>query len=257
MFEKISTDKKDVIIISAKGTITPEDYNTVLIPTFEKLHAEGHKARILVQFGPEFKGYTVAAGWEDFKFGMHYLTSFERCALVTDIAWIKNVTKMFLPLIPCPAKIFANNQIDEAKAWIQSKDMHLSYDLDKATGVLKVEISAPLTADDFEALALKVDPWIQKNGKLNGIVIHANHFPGWKDLGSMIQHISFVKNHHQKVARVALCADGICPELAPIVAKHFVDAEIKQFDYKNIADALAWVSTKGTHKKELEQSRAH
>ena len=31
--------------------------------------------------------------------------------------------------------------------------------------------------------------WLEKNNKLNGLIIHGKKFPGWEDLGSFISHI--------------------------------------------------------------------
>ena len=69
--------------------------------------------------------------------------------------------------------------------------------------VLVVEVSQPLRAQDFDALSATADAWIDANGELPGIVIHAREFPGWENLGSLIRHLRFVRDHHRRVGRVA------------------------------------------------------
>ena len=40
----------------------------------------------------------------------------------------------------------------------------------------------PLESADFQRLAEEVDPYIKEKGKLHGLMIYAEWFPGWKDL---------------------------------------------------------------------------
>ena len=65
-----------------------------------------------------------------------------------------------------------------------------------------------LHGQDFDALALTVDPWIEANGELNGVVVHVRAFPGWENIGSLVRHVQFVRDYHRKVERIALAADG-------------------------------------------------
>jgi hypothetical protein len=65
-------------------------------------------------------------------------------------------------------------------------------------------VASRVAAQDFDALALTADTWIQTHGRLQGIVIHARAFPGWENLGSLMRHLQFIRNHRQKIARIAL-----------------------------------------------------
>lgn len=73
-------------------------------------------------------------------------------------------------------------------------------------------------------------------------MIHAREFPGWENLGSFIRHVSFVRDHHRKIKRVALAADSKLASLAPMIAEHFVQAEVKSFPYDARERAIAWAS---------------
>ena len=48
------------------------------------------------------------------------------------------------------------------------------------SGVLIVRHQGKLRTEDFEKLAGIVDPWIEKNHQLRGVVICIQKFPGWK-----------------------------------------------------------------------------
>ena len=54
----------------------------------------------------------------------------------------------------------------------------LNYELLPDRKVLIVEPQAALEAADFERLVQAVDPFIEKSGGLNGLMIYADAFPG-------------------------------------------------------------------------------
>ena len=61
----------------------------------------------------------------------------------------------------------------------------ISYELLRDRGILIVRPEGPLEQTDFEALAREVDPYIEAQGKLNGLLIAAKLFPvvGYFELG--------------------------------------------------------------------------
>lgn len=107
-------------------------------------------------------------------------------------------------------------------------------------GVIVVEVTQALRAQDFDALSATADQWIEAHGALNGLVLHAHHFPGWENLQSVIQHVRFVRDHHKKIKRIAVVTDSRLASLTPSVAEHFVDAEIQTFAYGELEGAIAW-----------------
>ena len=231
----------DILHVSAVGKITAEDYEKLLLPILEKIRSEGKKLRLLLIFGQDFDGYTAGAAWEDAKLGLRYMRVIERCAVVSDIKWIKNLTHFFGSLIPCTVTTYGSNGLSEAKEWLNSGDIAMEHELDERCGVLNIEVRAPVSSLLMEVLTHTVDEYLERKGELKGLVIHAKRFPGWEDLGSMISHISFVKNHHKKIKRVALVIDGSLAKIAENLAKQFVKAEVKHFDYKELDDANEWV----------------
>jgi hypothetical protein len=110
--------------------------------------------------------------------------------------------------------------------------------------VLVVEVRQALRAQDFDALAATADTWIDAHGDLPGIVIHAREFPGWENLGSLIRHVRFVRDHHRRVERVALASDSRLADLAPRLAEHFVQAEVRRFGYDDLDAAIMWAAEK-------------
>jgi SpoIIAA-like len=117
----------------------------------------------------------------------------------------------------------------------------LSVQMDEVNGIAILEPDGPLSEDDFKSAAKVIDPWIEKSNELNGLIIHTESFPGWESFAALSSHLVFVKEHHKKIARVALATDSKAAGFANTIAKHFVKAEIKLFPYKNLEEAKLWV----------------
>ncbi len=243
MFKKMHLTGKNVVGLEAIGEVTAEDYNSVLLPILDKARSKGDRVRFLYHLGPEFKGYTFGAGWEDFKLGFRHMRSFERCAVVTDVKWVRDAMNMFQSLVPCPLKLFNNSEMEQALEWLNTEDLGLNFHLNEEKGVLLLEVTKSLTVSDFEVMTDKVDHWLAKHKQLKGLVIHAKKFPGWENLGSFISHVGFIMDHHRKIRHLGLCVDGELPELAAQVAKHFVEAKVQSFHYNELDAALNWAAT--------------
>jgi len=118
----------------------------------------------------------------------------------------------------------------------------LKFDLDSVQGILEVVPSDPLDATDFAALTQAVDAYLTKHGKLHGLLLHAQRFPGWNSFAAFLSHVRFVHDHHRKIERVALVTDSeVLPVIATLAA-HFVSAQVKHFGYAEMEQARAWLS---------------
>ena len=242
MLEELKDLPAGVDGVRASGTVSREDYERVIDPMLAKAHRAGRRVRFLYQFSTEFRGFTPAAAWEDAKVGLRYVRLFDRCAVVADADWIRNASHAVGNLLPCPIKVFRNAEWDSALAWISapSTARNVEHRIVEAAGVLVVEPHGRLSVEDFDAIAMSVDPWIEAGHKLRGVVIHAKAFPGWESIGSFLRHVRFVREHHRKIHRVALAADGKLAKLAPAIVETFISADVRHFAYGELDLALKW-----------------
>lgn len=118
----------------------------------------------------------------------------------------------------------------------------LSVQVDAARGIAILEPQGALSKDDFERAAKAIDPHIEKAGRLNGIVVRIQKFPGWDSFGALASHLRFVKYHHRKIVRVALCTDSALGAVAPKIGRHFVAAEIRAFKSSEFDSAKSWAA---------------
>lgn len=108
----------NVVGLVASGHVTAEDYESVAIPAVETALKAHGRIRMLYQVPADFDGFAPGAVWDDVKMGMGHFTAWERIAVVSDVDWIRGSTRFFGFLMPCPVKLFANAQMDEATRWI-------------------------------------------------------------------------------------------------------------------------------------------
>lgn len=116
----------------------------------------------------------------------------------------------------------------------------LNIDLIEEAGLIVVRPHGALTKDDFVRMSSIVDPYLESHDNLNGLIIHTEHFPGWDSFGALLGHIRFVKDHHRKLAHVAIVTDSRVGVLGEKLASHFVSAEIRHFPFSQLEQAKAW-----------------
>ena len=117
----------------------------------------------------------------------------------------------------------------------------ISFEIDECTGVLTVQPEGKLEARDFIELSQTVDPYIQKEGGLVGLMIVTEKFPGWKDFSGMIEHMKFARSHHREIDRIALVTDSAIAGVAESLGKHFIKASIKHFTFAELKSAKDWI----------------
>lgn len=241
---EVMTDLPDHVLgIRAIGDVTADDYRRVLVPALERRLERHAKVRLLYVAAEPFEGYTGGAAWEDAKVGMKHFTSFERVAVVTDADWLENAVKAFGFVFPAQVRVFDEDDLEEARQWVCEPRPRgeLSFELLRDQGVLVLQPQGELEAADFERLSAEADPYIDRAGGLKGLMIIAEHFPGWDDFAALTSHIRFVREHHRKIRRVAFVTADRVLSMVPRFSSRFVDAEVRAFPMEQRDAALLWV----------------
>jgi SpoIIAA-like len=103
----------------ASGKLTAQDYTDVLAPSLEAAGAGGGRIRVLLEFAGEFDGIEAGAVWQDMRMGMREWSAWERIALVTDHAWMRDGLSMFAWAVPGEVRAFPSAERDAAITWLQ------------------------------------------------------------------------------------------------------------------------------------------
>ena len=245
MIEVLTDVPPEIVAVRASGTLTREEYDAVVVPLLEQARRDGRRLRCLCEVGADYRGLTPGAAWEDVTLGLRALRLFDGVAVVTDIGWIREVSRLAGFLMPCPVAVFDERDRTAAAAWLavlpEGPDVWVRL-LDER-GVVVVDVAHPLRTADLDALATTVDGWLATHATLQGVVVHARGVPGWENLRALLRHLRFVRDHHRRVRRVALAADGVLADVAPAVARHFVRAELRHFGHDDLDAAIDWAAT--------------
>jgi hypothetical protein len=118
MIEKIPNLPDNVIGFTAKGTVTVNDYESIVIPAVEELFSRLEKVRFLYHLGEDFTGFETGAMWQDTKLGLKHLQGWEKMAIVSDIECVRAAVKIFRLVIPGHVRMFHNNELAGATRWV-------------------------------------------------------------------------------------------------------------------------------------------
>ena len=106
-----------VLHIFADGQLTTEDY-VDFVPRFEALAGSG-PAPMLIELGPAFTGWSLAALWRDLKFDYRHREKFGRMAVIGDQRWEKWGTELTDPLFPGARRFFERLEAEQAEKWLR------------------------------------------------------------------------------------------------------------------------------------------
>jgi len=117
----------------------------------------------------------------------------------------------------------------------------IDLELDEEAGIAIVRPEGRLEVSDFAEIGRQIDPFIENNGKLSGLVIETQAFPGWENFSALLSHLKFVREHHRQVKKVAFVSSSEMLSLLPSIAGHFVSAEVKHFGDDELEPAKEWI----------------
>jgi hypothetical protein len=171
MLEKIHDLPPELEGIRAIGTVSKEDYDLVVEPLLQRASENGTRIRCLYEIGAGFDGFTAGGAWADTKLSIRYLSVFEACAVVTDIGWIREITRAMGFVLPFPVRVFADKDRSQAVAWLAQvpEESPLPHRLLDDRGVVVLEVTRALRGEDFDALSNTVDRWIREHGELQAL----------------------------------------------------------------------------------------
>ncbi|MER5670932.1 STAS/SEC14 domain-containing protein [Pseudonocardia alni] len=123
MLETIPTVPQGVVGLRAVGLVDRADFARTIEPIVEEAIRLHRPLRLLLQLGPEYEGFTAGAAWEKTEMWLEHPTMMRFVAgyaLVSDIGWVRDLAHLVGVLLPFPMRVFGNDRLDEAAAWLRS-----------------------------------------------------------------------------------------------------------------------------------------
>jgi len=117
----------------------------------------------------------------------------------------------------------------------------LEINLDDKSKIAILKPNGALLEEDFKEVTRVINPFIEKSGKINGVIIYTESFPGWDSFMGLLEHLRFIKEHHKKISHVAFVTDSAVGKFAEDIGNHFVSAEVKNFSFNKLEDAKRWI----------------
>ncbi len=120
IFIELFREGEEVYVeFTLKGRLTHEDYET-FVPFIESAIKDlpPGNLKILIDMR-EFKGWSLEAAWDDFKFGLHLRKDIDKMAVVGNREWEELFTRMAGWIISGKAKFFRDKE--EARRWLTGR----------------------------------------------------------------------------------------------------------------------------------------
>ena len=116
MIEIIRELPDNVVGIVARGRVTNAECDNFLRPAMELSLKRHRKIRLYYEVGSRFPG----AGWDDLDIAIDHLPQWERIAVVTDTAWVRQTVNALRFLLASEVRVFTTLDAEEGRAWIAS-----------------------------------------------------------------------------------------------------------------------------------------
>jgi hypothetical protein len=121
MIDVLTDLPPNVLGFEAVEHVSGDDYREVLEPAVARALQENDKLRLLYVLGEKFEGYSAGAAWQDTKLGISHWNAWERIALVTDRALIRDAVRAFAWMVPGEVRVFAVDE-GEARSWVTARE---------------------------------------------------------------------------------------------------------------------------------------
>lgn len=238
MIDVIENLSSDTIGFSFHGTVTGDAIDRVVIPAVTEAFLASPRLRALMVFGTDFRGCTLAAAWDDTLLGLRHWDGFERLAVVTDLAWLRQSLRMVALVLPCPVRLFAGDEQEQARRWLAESlgTIHLSQD----EGLTTIRLIGRLDPQAYERVEADLAAMLSRQPVR--VLFDLSAFDGWLGLGALAQHLSLLRDHRHVPQRVALLGAPIWQRLAQRLLSRFSAAETRCFEPANRLEAIEWLS---------------
>jgi len=105
---------------------------------------------------------------------------------------------------------------------------------------LRVTAPEKLKAGDFHQIAPQIDSLISQHGKIR-LLIDASGFKGWENIAAFENHAGFIKDHQQRIERIAVIVGHDWQHWLIGAVRMFLHPEVKAYDQSHESEALQWI----------------
>lgn len=220
------------------GRLSGDDVEQIAAPAIREAVAEYQRVKALLQFEPEFEGFTVAAAWDDAGLGLRYWDGFERVAVVTDLAWMRHGLRALAVLLPCPLRLFPLAEEANARRWLSEAlgTIHV----DRQGEVITVTLIGQLDPEAYARIDDDLANLLSAVEKPR-VLLDLRQFEGWQGLGALRQHLALIRDYRHRPQRLALVSGNGRRPLAQRLLQPFRHATTRCFTAADLLEAQEWL----------------
>lgn len=120
MISIINDAPENVAAFNAKGDVTKEDFENLVIPHVKNKVEEFGELNYLLYLDTDLGNFTAGAWLQDAFLGIKNITKWNRAAIVTDKEGVQNFTDIFSVVMPGEFKSFPKENLYNALYWCQN-----------------------------------------------------------------------------------------------------------------------------------------
>lgn len=121
MIHQLQNLPTNIVGFKATGEITEADFTNTVMPNVQALIDKTDQLNYLLVLDTSLKNFTIGAWMKDAIMGIKHLTKWNRAAIVSDEATIRNFTNFFSYLMPGEFKGFEHSELQQAIDWVSEK----------------------------------------------------------------------------------------------------------------------------------------
>lgn len=118
MISLLTDVPSNMVAFKATGTVTKEDFETVVMPAVSELVSRTGELNYLMMIDTELGKFTSGAWMQDLLLGIKQITKWNRAAILTDSEGINKFTDIFSVIVPGEFRGFDKSALDEAVKWV-------------------------------------------------------------------------------------------------------------------------------------------
>jgi len=119
MLELMSESNGAVLAFRARGVLTKDDYQEVLVPRLEAALEAADRVRVLVLMDETFRGWNARAAWSNTCLDLRHRRDFDKVAIVGAPTWEEWCVRVANVLVAGELKTFKREQLSAAWAWLR------------------------------------------------------------------------------------------------------------------------------------------
>ncbi|MCB9898131.1 MAG: STAS/SEC14 domain-containing protein [Planctomycetes bacterium] len=110
----------NVVELTLDGAVSKDDFDRARTALESVIAERGHVC--VLKHVRSLGSFPLTRVVADLEFALRHMTDVARMAIVVERPWMEHVSRLLVHVVPCEARIFDVDEIDDARDWLCSWD---------------------------------------------------------------------------------------------------------------------------------------